>query len=176
MEMLVFVVVLPSTLSTPNDSPRRSIPSDYLVVGNNSHQLPIGTMKFRSVDANVLKASQQNRKTFLPLSKQVFDKSRIVEEGRIKALIMKYLIFGTVDLASELYIKKGSFLKESSKKEIAWYVWKTCDEDLIEHFFPNLPDPMNPCELAQANVQSVDDAIQDVTEAIRQLQVAKQVE
>jgi Poly(ADP-ribose) polymerase catalytic domain len=180
LEMLVFVVVLPSTLTPRNSSPasvsqsEKSVPHEFLVIDNNSHQLPIGTMKFRSVNPDVLNASQENRRKFLELSKQVFDRCRIAEEGRIKALIMKYLIFGTVDLASELYVKQGSFLKESSKKEISWYVFKTCENDLIDYFFPNLPDPMSPLELSEAHVKSVDDAIQDVTEAIRQLEVARQ--
>ena len=208
LEMIVFVVVLPSkftqTHPTNNNSnhfflycpPRQvpphpsvpleqlgspellatlsRIPIDFLVIANHSHQLPLGTIKFRSVEPKVLLASQEKRQKFLQLSQQVHDKGSIAEEARVKLQIIQHLIHGQVDAASELYQREEHILNASSRKEIAWYVLKSCDEGLVDYLFPNLPDPMSPSELANANVLNVDSAIQDETLAIQELDMAKQ--
>ncbi|CAB9504573.1 Poly(ADP-ribose) polymerase catalytic domain [Seminavis robusta] len=170
LQMLVFVVVLPSTLPPSSASTHHTVPDDFLVVNNNAHQVPIGTLKFTSVNQEVLKLSQTKRKQFLQLSKQVFDKSQIAEEGKIKARIIEYLIKGTFDLASELYEKNTTVLKDTSKRELAWYCHSTMDKEIISFYFSDLPHPMNSQELAKAKIQSVDDAMVDLCKAMQNLE------
>lgn len=76
-----------------------------------------------------------------------------------------------MDLVAELFEKHGSFLDDFSKREIAWFVQKTVDEELVFFYFPNLPAPLlSPEELVEAKIQSVDDAMQELCVAVQKLE------
>ncbi|CAB9509448.1 expressed unknown protein [Seminavis robusta] len=176
-KMLVFVVVLPpppSSMQGANAPRHSSRPAAYVVVENNNHQLPIGTLAFSSVDHNVMMNSQQLQQKLLSLNKQVEDRIKAAEEAQIKAEIIQALIAGHVDLASETYIEYKDKFSELSRKEIAWYVQSLIGTDeRFSVFFPDLPEPMDNTKLAHTMVQSVDYAIAHETQALYQLQVAQ---
>ena len=186
MEMLVFVVVLPKPDKHPNDddspSSRRkynagggSTPLDFVVVNNNKHHLAIGTFKFTSVKREVLGQSQMKRAQFLHLSRDVYEKSQIGREARLKAVIIQHLISGKIDVASEKYQKEGMVvLKESSKKEISWYVHSNVDEGLRDYMFPDLPEPYNSFqELEAAMLMNSDLATEVELKAKQEFEAAR---
>lgn len=181
LEMLVFVVVLPSSVTqtdvTGNTAyhltRHHSIPSDYVVVPNNDHQLPIGTIRYTAVGNCVLHASNTRRSKFLQLSKEVYEKSKAAEEGLIKAKIIQRIIAGKLDLASEHYEKNCAVLKPTSKREISWYVHQKLDEDAIPVLFPKLPKPMKIDEMEEAKIQSVDEALRQESEAKQRLETER---
>ena len=76
----------------------------------------------------------------------------------IKAQIIENLIANQVDIASERYQKHYASLTVKSRKEVAWYALNHLDEDVVEIYFPDLPDPFKACEMETAKVQSLDDA------------------
>jgi len=179
LELLVFVVVLPSTLRS-NQKKRNGVndflvPSDFLVVANNKHHLALGTMKFRAVDPQVLQLSTEKRQQFLSLCKEVHDKSWAAEEGKTKAKIIQYLIGGyhQVDLASELYQKQSTLLAETSKREIAWYVRRIVGEGLADYYFPDLPEPMSLDEMDVHNIRTVDESMIDLSVAVQKLETER---
>jgi len=75
LEMLVFVVVLPSVSAR-----KENCPPDYVVIDNNCYHLPLGVLKFASVDQEVRSTSNTRREAFMKLCKEVRMKSQIKEE------------------------------------------------------------------------------------------------
>lgn len=192
LEMLVFVVILPSTIpdiagddtkESASDPKAKSqtrralwyhaIPPDYVVVENNNHQIPIGTMKFESVDRNVVNISQSRRQKLMALSREVFAKSQVTKETQIKAKIIQDLIAGKVDTASRHYEKQRDVLKEVSKREISWYVRQNVEEEVICFYFEGLPEPLSPEEIANTKLLSLDDATKQEQEAKERLEAAQ---
>ena len=117
----------------------------FVVVANNSHQLPLGTIKFQTAYSRWYVAKRKQEQLSME------------EDIRVKSQVIQYLINGQLDVASELYQNKERFLTKSSKIEIVWYVLRTCDDkDLVEYLFPNLQD-----ESADTNDTNVDDTMQE---------------
>lgn len=202
LEMLVFVVALPSTLPSdskvqkdpnqkqsaflssqaaflalpPSCNRKHRIPQDYVVVENNHHQIPIGTMKFTHVNQSVMTASQSRRAKFLALSRDVFQKEQISKETRFKATIIQDLIANKIDLASEQYQKHYGNLSFVSRREISWYAHQKVDEDVVSFYFPGLPDPFGADEIETVALQSLDDATKQEQEAKERLEAERQKE
>ena len=168
LEMLVFVVVLPPTLGRKNTNS----PADYVVVENNSHHLAVGVLKFQAVDTKVSQLSRQRRSQFIDLNNKVIAKSQIKQETALKAKIIQHIIAGEVDVAAELY-KKSSVLCSLSKQEISWYVHQTLDDEIIEWYFPAIPDPMKIGEINEKKVQHLDDAELEERKAKKELEDAQ---
>jgi Poly(ADP-ribose) polymerase catalytic domain len=193
MEMLVFLVVLPSTLPLPepkksDESPPvqyhpaarprvtrrpRMVPPYFVVVENNDHQIPIGTVQFESVDGNVITESQRKANKLKALNKKFQEATQAVKETQLKAEIIQDLIAYKVDVASEKYQKHRSSLSETSKREIAWYVHHRVDEDVIFCYFEDLPEPMDQEEFHRANIPSVDQTLENEVKAKDDLVKAK---
>lgn len=163
-QMVVFVVIIPVRTGKSSNAPE-----SYVVVNNNDHHLAIGTLCFDSVDSTVLAESEAKRQAFLKLSKEVLEKSRVKKEAETKALIMKHLIANNIDWASEIYVKKGLLLGHTSRSEIAWYANSKLDEDVVEAYFPHLPEPIE----KEATVQSLDVAAKVEQEAATKLEHAR---
>jgi Poly(ADP-ribose) polymerase catalytic domain len=172
-QLIVFVVVLPSQQKQQECVGNNNKPADYVVVANNCHHLAIGTLRFDSVDAQVMTASVAKRQALLQLSQEVMDKSQIKQEAETKALIMKHLIANKTDWASELYQRKVDFLGLTSKREIAWYVHSNVEADTIDYYFPDLPAPYKEDELEVMKVQSFDLAAKDEQEALDKMEHAR---
>ena len=130
--MLVFVVVLPSTLPLQKQEQplevrhlevvethhyasntrqhtiraRRSrrIPPYFVVVENNAHQIPIGTMRFDAVNQGVMKESQARRAKFLALSREVYQKFR---QAMIKDKVTDVHLGDAIEMLLREISKKG---------------------------------------------------------------------
>ena len=163
--MFVFLVVIPKR--------DKSIycPANYIVVNNNNHQIPIGTILFSSVDESVAMHSEKLRQKVLSLAAEVEAKQLQVEETKIKATIMQHLMCQRFEEASELYLENKWILTELSKREIAWYVHPFLSKDpRYEAFFPELPPPLHTSELQQADVTSVEMSVSSESRAKRNLE------
>jgi len=168
LEMLVFLVIIP-----PASKIQKNCPPDYVVVDNNCHQLPLGVLKFTSVDMKVRSTSNARRKIFTDLCKKVRLKTQIKEETKIKAAIIKKIILKDMDSAAQIYENKGLLLTELSRKEISWYVHQNWDKDVIPVFFPNLPNSMTSEELGGIKLHNLENAVEEEKEAKDKLEVAR---
>jgi hypothetical protein len=189
LEMILFVVVLPSTLPEEEEKASKdakvtafdlqrnkkyhAIPKDTVVVQNNDHQIPIATIKFNAVDRNAMTYSMVRRAKFMELSREVFNKSQDARETVLKEKIMRMLISGEIDVAAEKYAKARSILKHSSKRELAWYVHQNMDEEVIPFYFEELPEPMKPADLEKSDVKSVEEAEKMEKEAKEKLETER---
>lgn len=90
-----------------------------------------------------------------------------------KAEIIQLLIGEKVDVASEKYQKHLAVLCETSRREIAMYVNRLVDVDLVSFYFPELPEPMKIEERDAATIRSVEEAEQDALRAKQALEYAK---
>jgi len=169
LEMLVFVVVLPP--ASAREKP--SCPADYVVVDNNGHQLPLGVLKFTSVDEKVESRSHTRRKNFLDLCMEVRLKTKIKEEAEIKAAIIKKIIMEDMESAAKIYENKNLLLTELSRKEVSWYVHQNMNKDVIPAFFLNLPNPMSVDENERVELHKVENAVEEEQEAKDRLEVAR---
>jgi len=168
LEMLVFVVVIPPV------SERNIIcPSDYVIVDNNCYQLPLGVLKFTSVDHEVSAKSNARRREYFDLCMEVRTKTQIKEETKIKADIIKKIIMEDIDSAAQTYENKDSLLTELSRKEVSWYVNKHLDKNVIPAFFPNLPNPMTLDEMRGVRLHNLENAVEEEKEAKDKLEVAQ---
>ena len=150
--MIVFLVVVPKR------DPSTRYPSNFVVVKNNSHQIPLGTILFDSVDRIVMQESRKLRNKLQSLSETLDAKQLKAEETRLKAEIMQKLMTQEMEKASNLYQENMGLLGELSKREIAWYVHPFFPDDSRAEvlFFPNLPPPLQAAELKKADVTSVE--------------------
>lgn len=137
LEMLVFVVVLPSEAAAKyaKDTRLRGLfrmpPPDFCVVNNNLHQLPIETLRFKSVQHHTLDWSFQQKQLLAKLNQELKDKTAALEETTTKAKIIQHLISERIQEASEAYSKDRKKLLKTSKREIAWYVHQKLEADVI---------------------------------------------
>jgi hypothetical protein len=115
-------------------------------VGNNTHQLPLGVLKFGTVDNATMARSNQRRVDLKRLSAEVVKHQAAVAESQSKALIIQLLIQEKFDLASEKYGKLHKLLKEESKREISMYAHDRLDADLVPFLLPDLPEPYGKTE------------------------------
>lgn len=196
LEMLVFVVALPSTTylaSTAiaadtetrscSDRRRRPVPPRFVVVEDNTHQIPIGTLKFQVLDPRVLEESELHRSRLQTLSLEVNEKHLastksidMVEETKAKANIIQSLIVNHTDIASERYERFNGMLGEISKREVAWYVHKHVDPDLHNVLFSGLSEPLTALEVSKTTVLGLEEAVQKETHFKLQLEKAKAAE
>ncbi|CAB9510827.1 expressed unknown protein [Seminavis robusta] len=178
LEMLVFVVVLPSSVIVQPSwfcpGRYRTIPKDYVIVNNNHHQLPIGTIRFKKVHESFANSSRERRSSFLQLSKEVHTKSQVAKGGLIKAQIIQHLIAENIDAASEHYEKHRTCLSTASRKEVAWYVHKKVDAGVIPFLFSELPEPITDKEMELAKIQSVDEVVRQEYEAKQRLEAERE--
>jgi len=168
LELLVFVVVLPRSSIR-----EKNCPPDYVVVDNNCHHLPIGVLKFTSVDEEVMLTSNTRRETFIKLCKEVQMKSQIKDETEIKAAIIKKLIMSDIDSAANIYANKNLLLKELSRREVSWYVHQKLDKAVIPGFFTNLPYPMGLDEMEGVKLHNLDTVVKEEREAKDKLEIMK---
>lgn len=165
-EMLVFAVVEPRKR-------RPDCPPDYVVVANNSHQLPLGTVTFEGVEAQVMSYSSRMRKQLAYLSKIANRKAQEANDAMHKAEIIQLLIGKKVDIASEKYQNYLVDLSDTSKREIAMYVHRLVDKALFSYYFPELPEPMKTEERDVANIRSVEEAEREAKAAKEAFEKAK---
>lgn len=163
-EMFVFLVVVPK-----RDSGTRA-PANFVVVNNNSHQIPLGTMFFDSVDQGVVVAAQKLKEKLNQLAQDAEAKLLEVAETKIKAAIMQELMKNELEKASHLYLENKAILTDLSKREIAWYAHPFLKNDSrFATFFPDLPNPLKATELKDANVTSLEMSEQMESRAKRNL-------
>jgi hypothetical protein len=162
LEMLVFVVVVPNNR-------HKNCPPDYVVVENNDHELPLGSVSFKAVDHNVDRQSWAMRLKLQQLSKTAIEKTQEANEAMLKATIIQLLIREKIDIASEKYQKHITALNFISKREISMYVHRLLDIEVISFYFPELPEPMMAEERDIATIKSVDEAEREASEAKEEL-------
>ena len=190
LEMMVFLVVLPSTLTNtatnrktssttdttnPNNNPKQvsrqrmgRMRHGAVVVENNAHQLPIGTMKFGTVEQQVLRESNLRRQQLSQLEQELALASQTAQETQTKARIIQDLIAGQCDVASERYQKHCGILRNTSKKEIKWYIPTTMDADIIDFYFPGLSPKISDDKINQGKRKKCDQTnIHNTNESIR---------
>ena len=148
LQMLVCAVILPVH--------RVGCPKDYVVVKNNDHHFPLGTISFSRVDLAVVKSSLQQKDQFRELSKRVYESARAADEAALKAKIIQNIIAYSIDIGSELYTKKKDLLSDLSKREIAMYVHRVLDKDVLDVYFPGIPAPMKGSEHDKAPIKRVE--------------------
>lgn len=148
-EMLVFLVVVPE---------KYPCPADMVVVNNNNHQLPLGSITFTNVETGVFQASTQRQRQLSFLTKLAIKREQEAKEVAIKAEIIQRLIGSEIDIASEKYQKQILELQDTSKREISMYVHRMLDDEIIPVYFPELPKPMMAAERDTAPIPSVDEA------------------
>jgi Poly(ADP-ribose) polymerase catalytic domain len=170
--MMVFVVVIPQ-----DSVSSMAMKHPFVVVNNNSHQLPIGTLIFSRVDKIVMDHSKRLRDSLFKLSQEVDIRIKAAEEAEIKAEIIQSLIAMKIDAASQTYNEHRSNLSELSKRELAWYVKISLVDDVRSAaFFPGLPEPMNNIEMSQVTVENADHAAAHVTRVQHELTVLEKTE
>jgi hypothetical protein len=163
-EIIVFVVVIPN-------------PSQHhfstVVVKNNCHQLPIGTVCFDSSPGRIrvrlpavtelpwLKSSLYLKR----LRHEVEEKTKANNEASIREKIIHNTIQNNLDVASDLYSRNKGLLQVASKKEISWYVRTRLDNDLIFYYFPDLPAPMDNVSRATVPLLTREEATFQLPEA-----------
>jgi len=134
--MLVFCVIIPPPC-------KENQPPDYVVVEENSHQLPLGTLCYKSVDNDAMSRSSIMKNSLSKLHHQVCQREKMAMQARMKSQIIQYLIQNRIDIAKEKYEKcclKKDFPEDFSR-EISMYVHQFLDKSIIDCLFPNLPPP-----------------------------------
>ena len=164
LELLVFLVVI------PNKTAHNICPPDYVVVENNDHQLPLGSVSFKSIDRNANKRSCAMYMKLQQLRRTVYEKTQEANEAMLKATIIQLLIRGKDHIASEKYQKHIVDLKATSKREISMYVYRLVDNEVISFYFPDLPEPMRAEERDTAAIKSVDKTEQEASKAKKELE------
>ena len=160
--MVVFVVAAPPQ--------RPGTPPDYVVVENNTHQYPLGVMKFGKVDHDTMQRSNTMRATLKHFSQELQKKESVVIEAQTKAYIIQLIIQDKIDMANEKYVKYRSMLKVESLQEISMYVRDRVDKDVVDVLFPELPPPYKSDEfVSQTNLSTVEAYEQHAVEAKQDL-------
>lgn len=159
LEILVFVVVLPT-------NPKSDY---YVVVENNNHQLPLGTVKYRSVRKDVIALSQNMACQLQALHNEVHYRSQLAKEASVKEKITQHVVQNKADIAAEVYSRNFTLLTVTSKREISWYVHQKIDEGIILFLFPDLPPPMSHQEFVTSQIPSVDKYVAMETSAREEL-------
>jgi hypothetical protein len=165
-EMLVFAVAKPRER-------QYNCPPDYVVIANNDHQLPLGSVTFKGVEHQVLSHSSRMRQQLAYLSKIADRKAQEANDATLKAEIIQHLIGKQVDIASEKYQNHLVDLSYTSKREIAMYVYRLVDKALFSFYFPELPEPMKSEERDVAAIRSVEEAERDAKAAKDAFETAK---
>jgi hypothetical protein len=175
-KMLVFVVVVPSTVPptapTPDSKgPRKHVkpPPDIVVVPTIEHQLPLGVLCFASVSHAALQRSRGAKLRLQRLSEELRRKTQQAEISKVKARIIQLLITSGMDVASEVYIKNKDTLDVLTKKEISMWAHRSSDADFVSYYFPDLPEPMTGVEHTAAAIKTVDALEEDVAAAKKEL-------
>jgi hypothetical protein len=160
--MLVFVVAAPPQ--------RPGTPTEYVVVENNTHQYPLGVMKFGQVDHGAMHRSNNMRSKLKQLSQELQMKESVVIEAQMKAYIIQLIIQNKIDVAHEKYVKYRAMLKYESLQEISMYIHQRVHEDVIDVLFPELPPPFKPDEfVSQTNLSTVEAYEQHAVKAKQEL-------
>jgi len=166
LQMLVFIVVIPRER-------QERCPADYVVVSNNDHQLPLGSVSFAAVDREIARASSERQQKLAYLSRFSDMKTQEANDAMFKATIIQLVIGKKVDIASEKYQKHMAVLSATSKREISMYVHRLLDDEVISYYFPDLPEPMMAAERDTAAIRSVDESERDAAQAKEALEKAK---
>lgn len=164
LEMLVFLVVIPV------DNVNKNCPPDYVVVNNNHLQLPLGTITYTGIDAAVRLASEQRRNKFRDLRTQLKEHADFAKQAMIKANIIQKMIENKCDVASELYQRHKSTLNVVSEREIALYVHRFLDKDVISYLFPDLLSPLSISEFDKTAITSVEVAKEGLMKKYEELE------
>lgn len=163
--MFVFLVVVPKRKTNSN------APKSFVIVNNNDHQLPLGTMFFDSVDQRAMKFSNRIKEKLDKWSNDAEERLLQREETTMKAVIEQELMRNNIEKASELYLENKSIFTELSLKDIAWYVHPLLKNDnRIETFFPDLPPPIKSAEVKDTNMVSVETCKQMESRSKRNLE------
>lgn len=151
LEMLVFLVVIPHYMEPTEEiidgKPVKAArlkhpPFEYVVVDNNANQMPLGVVKFTGTDAEAVQRSTQLRHLLQTFNLKVIDASKKLEEMKIKAQIIQYIIQGKYDNAEGRWRKHRVHLSAIAQKEISFYANnKLQDAGLVECLFENIPKP-----------------------------------
>jgi hypothetical protein len=143
--MLVFAVVEPRER-------QHGCPRDYVVVANNNHQLPLGSVTFEKASSQALSRSSNMRKNLAD------GKAQAGKDAMHKAAIIQLLMRKQVDIASKVYHKSRTHLSDTSKREIALYVHRLVAKTDITIWFPQLQEPMKSEERDVAAICSLEEA------------------
>ena len=125
-----------SLLSLSHVVRQHDCPPDYVVVANNNHQLPLGSVTFEGVENQVMSHSSRMRRQLAYLSKIADRKAQEANDAMHKAEIIQLLIGKQVDIASEKYQNYLVDLTYISKREIAMYVHRLVDKDSFIFLLP----------------------------------------
>ncbi|KAL3904629.1 MAG: hypothetical protein SGILL_009992 [Bacillariaceae sp.] len=167
--MLVFLVVVP-----PKDKQAKKLPMDYVVVNENSHQLPLGVLNFGKVDSTALARANEMRNRLRQLNSDIERLRAGAMDAQTKAYIIQLLIQEKTDLAIEKYEKHHSTMKKESLMEISMYVHEKFDADLATCLFPDLPEPFKAEEFAaRADLSTVENRKKEIVEAKSKLELVR---
>lgn len=164
-DLIVFCVV------TPIPDPELKIPINYVVVSENTHQLPLGTLRFTSVDRAAIERSNRMQAHLLSLHRAAEEKQRAANEAQRKALVIQLLIQQKADLAEEKYHKYIKSFSYSTKREISMYVYKILDAAVVDCLFPGLPEPFSTDEFdVNSDLKTVEEQEKEALQAIYEAQ------
>jgi hypothetical protein len=154
----------------------RNKPFSYVIVENNHHQLPIGTLTFTSVDQAVLEESNALRYQLKALNEEALQKERIVKTNQVKATIIQLIISRELEQAGHLYNQNMFDLVH--KKEIAMYAYEGYDEEFIAFYFdgglPEINHGYANQEFLASDTRTVEDLQKDLTSTVSKLNTLTQ--
>ena len=174
--MCVFFVIVPRLRPVESQSANVATirpPYEMIVVEQNHHQLPIGILKFSSVDAQVMAAAQRSKSLLQQLNIEAMEKEKAAKVASIKARIIQLIIQCEFELAGSIYNQHKSQFSQVCKKEIAIYAYEGYDEEFVSYYFEGgLPEPKKGLanqEFHSSKTRSVESLSQDWHEAVSKL-------
>ena len=167
--MIVFLVVVP-----PKEKQHDDLPPDYVVVNENSHQLPLGVLNFGTVDSDAMARANGMRTRLKQLNKEISQRQAEAADAQMKAYIIQLLIQEKTDLAANKYEKHYKTMKKESLMEISMYVYQKFDADLVPCLFPELPKPYKADEFQRRATTTVETHQKGVFDAKSKLREARE--
>lgn len=167
--MCVFLVIMPK-----NDEMYKTKPFSYVVVENNHHQLPIGSLTYTSVDQAVLSTSNSMRSRLKALNEEALQKEKEAKSNQIKAKIIQLIISREVEHAGQVYNRNKSMFDLKMRKEIAMYAYEGYDEDFVSFYFdgglPTVKQGHANEEFFASDTRTVEDLEKDLASTRAKLQ------
>ena len=132
------------------------VSDQFVVVPETCHQFPLGVLKFSQISKSAMTRSKMLKFELQRAYQRVEQNVTLTQDVQRKALIIQLLIQAKVDHAVEKYAQFQLRLSIAHKKEIAMYVDKLVDHDLIQFLFPGLPEPFAKEEFENLDTHSME--------------------
>ena len=166
-KMLVFLVVVPNEQNAFIADRPNFVPDHYVVVNENSHQLPVGVVSYNSVSVSAIARSvtlrSQFQKRLAILQKKAILEQQRAAELSLKADIVQAIVNEDWDLAIVKWNSGKERLSEPSRTEVSYYAHlKQSDKELLSFLFEGLPKPSK--ETAEKTVEEQNVVLQQARE------------